>query len=895
MDGISPDGSAWDPDPSLWPHSAAIMVRGSKHGATEAAVKMRIEGKGDPVSKRVPQQTCMMTDDSGSMSWNDPNSMRVAAMQYYIDQLQAPDEISHGAYASYLPSGNLAEIRQTLTTNYAGAKAAVAGFVSSGGTPIGNGLGVCNDELMPKQKPDFAWAIIHLTDGCRNSETRDPFAEVSTMNAKGIRLFNIGLYPDPNSSDKAMCEPQLIQWSQQTGGKYYWVQDPADLAQVYKDISDWLSSLTGTAPRSGVPMISLKLTDDIEAVNGSFRCDPGLCVDATPNNGTPIPEGNKGLRLEWHQPATQMFIGQVWQVEFKVRAWREGTKIKVNDAAQSWVNYDRFDRQPGGDAIDQLYLDVTHPVAPRVIWTSPSNGMSGVPADWPVEVRFDMTMDQATTAGAFAIDPPVPGSVTTGPDTIRFDHPSNLTLGTEYKVTIKDLAKSAAGVPMDFPHNFSFNTSWAPTPPKVVATNPYDGYPATPLDFTVTVLFDQAMDPLSTANAFLPSPQVGGSTYTVSNNQLTWTHASDFQQQTLYTVTISGSALSLAGVAMGRDYTFRFSTSAPPVRPRVEATDPLDAATDVPVDTRIWVRFNMQMDPSSVRAAFSVNPGPVSGTSEFTGVEFTFHPIETLAEGTYYTVMITETAANIGGNHLAEPHIFSFRTLKTPDNLAPEVSMVPANGTENVSTSTSIVLAFTLSMSTASVEGALGIQPSVPLKAAWGPDSRVLTLEGSTPLAPGTKYTVTLSTRAVSAAGAPLKEAFASSFTTAEPAPQKPGTIPEALAAAGALGWVAIALLALLAAVLLFIAVVRLRRRRERGEAERKERKRQGKDLPDHKEKASEPATAEQTTPPSGLPADGGVVPGAKALANARRALERRRQALDRIAAVQARVAERRR
>ncbi|HLF06822.1 MAG TPA: vWA domain-containing protein, partial [Thermoplasmata archaeon] len=374
MDGIMANGSAWDPDPANWPHAAKISVRDSPVGETVARVKVRIEGKGDPINQRIPQQTCMMTDDSGSMAWNDPNNMRVQAMQSYIDKLQAPDEIAHGAYSATLPSGQLSEIRQTLTTNYPGAKANIGQYVSSGGTPIGDGLWSCNEEMIPKKKAGYVWAITHLTDGCFNSEQHDHTVEVNRMVSENIRLYNIGLYPDPNSADRTQCEPSLISWSQQTGGKYYYTQNPNDLpltmGQIYNDIAQSLSNdVAGKPPKTGAPMLNFKLTNDIEVVPNSFRCDSTSCTVPTPSNPASIIPGNKGLKLEWNAPVTELRIKQYWQVEFGVRAYSAGPQVKVNDIAQSFVEYDRYDGSPGGsDVLEQMYVEVSpNPCSPNCL------------------------------------------------------------------------------------------------------------------------------------------------------------------------------------------------------------------------------------------------------------------------------------------------------------------------------------------------------------------------------------------------------------------------------------------------------------------------------------------------------------------------------------------------
>ncbi|HLF07441.1 MAG TPA: vWA domain-containing protein [Thermoplasmata archaeon] len=363
LDGTMMKGAAWSTDPSTWPHTATIAVKGAAYGQQEARVKLRIEGKGDPIKQNVPQQTILVTDDSGSMTTNDPNNMRVSAMDYYIDQLAAPDEIGIVWYADrgLCPQigGPCAETRVALSSNYQGAKAGKGAWNSQGGTPIFYGFQFANDELIPKVKQGFSWAVIHLTDGCFNTGG-SPQTEVDRMTTAKVRLYNIGLYPDPNSNDKAACEPQLQQWSQQTGAKYYWVQNPNDLQQVYQDIANSLSSDTaGKPPKSGVPMLNLKITDDIEVVPQSFVCDSSLCSAPNPSNAPVIVPNNKGLKLEWNAPVTELKIKQVWQVEFGVRSYTTGRQIKVNDIAQSYVEYDRYDGSPGGsDVFEQLYVDV---------------------------------------------------------------------------------------------------------------------------------------------------------------------------------------------------------------------------------------------------------------------------------------------------------------------------------------------------------------------------------------------------------------------------------------------------------------------------------------------------------------------------------------------------------
>ncbi|HLF07331.1 MAG TPA: Ig-like domain-containing protein, partial [Thermoplasmata archaeon] len=572
--GIARNGTKWEGDPALWNRTASVMVRGSAYGETVARIKVRMEGKGDPVGVQVPQQTMFVYDDSGSMTWSDPNNLRCAAMSSYIDMLSLPSEIGTVRFES------TATMLHPLTTDYAGVKASLS-CMSSGGTDIHDGLRLANDELIAKNKSGYAWAEIMLTDGVWN-QGGDPRPEVDRATLNRIRIFTICLGGQCNLQD-------LQLWANLTGGKFYDVQNASDLAQVYTDIAGWLSTFSGSAPASGEPMVVFKLNDDIEVVPGSFRCDSVGCVDPRPNNSAAIVDGNRGIRLEWFKPMDEMFLGRVWQIELGVRSYVVGNRTRVNDPLASHIAYDRYDRTPGGDALEQLYLDSLLAISPRVIWTSPSDGMAGVPYDWPVEVRFDMTMDQSTTAGSFSITPPVAGSTSTGPDSIHFDHPGNFTAGTRYDITISDLARSALGVPMMAPYRFSFNTTPAPLPPKVVATDPSDAATDVPIGHTVTVVFDQAMEPSSTAAAFSSDRPIPGSNVSVNGRELQWTHGSPFAPFATYNLRIAGSATSVAGVAMGNAYLFHFTTGGTPWVPRVVSTDPHRGEADVERDRPVQV------------------------------------------------------------------------------------------------------------------------------------------------------------------------------------------------------------------------------------------------------------------------------------------------------------------
>jgi hypothetical protein len=346
MDGIQIKGAAWAADPASWPHSTTITVKGAQYGVSEATVKLRIEGKGDPIQQSVPQQTMLVYDNSGSMSSSDPNGLRCPAMQYYIDQLTVPSEIGGVAFES------TAAKTHDLSTNYASVKAALQ-CPNLGSTNQHQALTLANDETIPKKKAGFVQAHILLTDGYWNSGG-DPQPQVDRAQQENIRLYTICL--------GSFCNTAEMQgWAQQTGGKYYQVSSAADLQQVYKDIANSLSNdVAGKPPKTGAPMLKFRMTNEIEVVPNSFKCDSTSCATPAPTNPAVIVANNKGLALDWAAPVKELRIKQYWQIEFGVRSYKIGKQIKVNDVAQSYVEYDRYDGSPGGsDVFEQLYVDVT--------------------------------------------------------------------------------------------------------------------------------------------------------------------------------------------------------------------------------------------------------------------------------------------------------------------------------------------------------------------------------------------------------------------------------------------------------------------------------------------------------------------------------------------------------
>jgi hypothetical protein len=101
-----------------------------------------------------------------------------------------------------------------------------------------------------------------------------------------------------------------------------------------------------------------------------------------------------------------------------------------------------------------------------------------------------------------------------------------------------------------------------PPAPTVVATVPVDGALAVPVATNVTVTFSRAMNPAVTEAAFASVPPIACAfAWNGAATTLTCDPVADLAAGTLHVVTIDAAATSAAGVALGADVVFDFTTA----------------------------------------------------------------------------------------------------------------------------------------------------------------------------------------------------------------------------------------------------------------------------------------------------------------------------------------------
>ena len=253
------------------------------------------------------------------------------------------------------------------------------------------------------------------------------------------------------------------------------------------------------------------------------------------------------------------------------------------------------------------------------------------------------TLKQGTT--------PVSGIVTYAGVTATFTPTSNLAANTTYTVTITTGAKDLAGnaLASDFSVSWTTGSSTDTTAPTVSSTGAPNGATGLPINRKATVVFSEFMDPLTiTTETFTlkqgTTPVSGIVTY--AGVTATFTPASNLENNTEYTVTITTGAKDLAGNALASDFSVSWTTgsSTDTTAPTVSSTGAVNGATDLPINRKPTVIFSEFMDPLTITTeTFTLKQGttPVSGIVTYAGVTATFTPTSNLSANTEYTVTIT--------------------------------------------------------------------------------------------------------------------------------------------------------------------------------------------------------------------------------------------------------------
>ncbi|MFO0744230.1 MAG: Ig-like domain-containing protein [Myxococcota bacterium] len=352
-------------------------------------------------------------------------------------------------------------------------------------------------------------------------------------------------------------------------------------------------------------------------------------------------------------------------------------------------------------AADYHWSFTTGPVPdtqrPRVTFTIPADDATQTPVGGDIMAVFSEPMDPLTiNSASFSVQQggiAVAGTVSYMNLTATFHPTSPLPTNTTFSATITTAAEDLAGNALAQPYVWNFRTSSTTdaTRPRILRVVPADGASDVPLNTVATVTFDEPLDPQSVnAQTFTLKDgltAVVGSIITVSNVAI-FSPDALLQPDTEYTATITNGVTDLAGNHLELTYVWHFTTGTAldATAPTVVLVNPLDLATNVPIDTSIDATFSEDMDPTTLNATTMTVTGPdisneVLGTVVYDAVNqlVTFQPVVDLMPATTYTVTLTTDVRDLSGVPLEQAVVWSFTTGNEAAALAgPDLgSLVP--------------------------------------------------------------------------------------------------------------------------------------------------------------------------------------------------------------------------
>jgi hypothetical protein len=194
---------------------------------------------------------------------------------------------------------------------------------------------------------------------------------------------------------------------------------------------------------------------------------------------------------------------------------------------------------------------------------------------------------------------------------------------------------------------------------------------------------------------------------------------------------------------------------------RVTDTYPIKNDTAIsPLYASITVRFNANVDTSTIRPAFTILPQPLGNLYVYSGSWGFYWYLGSdnmLAPEKKYTAMISASAKDVDGHAMPSSYSFSFTT-------APYMVSYAYPTGNGVSLNAAIYVNCNFLVDSTTMASSFSVSPPVIGKFQYSTSS--FGYLPSSPLAPNTTYTVAVSRDLHAKNGTPIKNAYSFSFTT---------------------------------------------------------------------------------------------------------------------------------
>lgn len=330
----------------------------------ETTVTLNVEGKGDPNASHAPVDVILVIDVSGSM-FGQPLTDEKTAANSFIDQMSATTD-----QVGVVSFDDVITLRQTLTTDFAAAKAQINALTTdSGTTNFGDAVQAAADELNGvRHRSNAAKVMIFMSDGDPNEPGGvDPYdyavAKATAAKSNGITIYTIGL---------DVFDPTTLQLmaSSTTGTNdhYYAAPTSGDLSAIYAQIAATFSNVAGQNA-----IMHIKLASNIRLVENTWSITP-----VSDNNGI------YGFNIG------SLDIGASWVLSFRIKvaslAYGDGNPLTTSAMAannqvfifdQSESNY-TYVNYAGLTRTVQLSADLASIPQVGVLTNTPATG------DWSI-------------------------------------------------------------------------------------------------------------------------------------------------------------------------------------------------------------------------------------------------------------------------------------------------------------------------------------------------------------------------------------------------------------------------------------------------------------------------------------------------------------------------------
>lgn len=215
------------------------------------------------------------------------------------------------------------------------------------------------------------------------------------------------------------------------------------------------------------------------------------------------------------------------------------------------------------------------------------------------------------------------------------------------------------------------------TSPTVLSTIPANGATGVAINSKLTATFSEAMNPATINSTTFTvmqgaTPLTGSVAYSANSATaiFTFTPAGNLAMNSVYTATVTTGAKDLAGNALAANVTWSFTTGATAdiTAPNVVSTNPLDQATNIPINRTVSATFDEAIDPATISTTnFTLTgPGssPITGTVTYDSASriATFIPASDLASNTLFSATVKTGVQDLAGNALAADKVWSFTT-----------------------------------------------------------------------------------------------------------------------------------------------------------------------------------------------------------------------------------------